>query len=60
MAHVYTSLNVIWSELCEVLMSDKDLYVWERLEDHNYVHKEFQVKLILDNACYHGVQLCVS
>lgn len=41
-------------------MSDKDLYVWERLEHHNYVLKEFQMKMILDNACYHGVQRCVS
>ena len=53
-------LNVIWSELCEVLTSDKDLYVWERLEHQNCVHKEFQMKLILDNACNHGVQHCFS
>jgi hypothetical protein len=41
-------------------MSDKYLYVWERLEHHNYVHKEFQMKVILDNACYHGLQRRVS
>jgi hypothetical protein len=60
MAHAYTTLNVIWSELCKVLMSDKYLYVWERLQHHNYIHKEFQMKVILDRACYHGVQRRVS